>query len=56
MLKVAFGEETGGKTQVFECFSKFRSSVTVVEDVECLGCPLTSKTDERVDPVKELVL
>jgi hypothetical protein len=55
MLKVAFGEETMGKTQVFEYYSKLRSSVTV-ENVECLGCSLTSKTDENMDRVQELVL
>jgi hypothetical protein len=48
MLKVAFGEYTMGRAPVFERFSKFRGSVTFVEDVICLRCPLTSKRDEYV--------
>ena len=31
MLKVTFGEHTVERTQVLECFSKFRSGVTSVE-------------------------
>jgi len=41
------------RTQVFEWFSKFRSSVTFVEDGNCLICPLTSKTDENMCCLKE---
>jgi hypothetical protein len=55
MLKVCFGEETMGGKQVFEWFSKFKSSVTSVEDAKCLGCPLTSKRDENVDRENGLV-
>jgi hypothetical protein len=49
MLKVAFGDQTVRRIQVFELFSKFRSGVTSVEVAEHLGCPLTSRTDESVD-------
>jgi hypothetical protein len=40
------------KTQVFEWFSKSKSSVALVEDAECSGHPLTSKTHENVDHYK----
>jgi len=48
-----FGEWAMGRTQVFEWFSKFKSSVILVEDAEHLGHPLMSKT---MGWVKELVL
>jgi hypothetical protein len=43
-------------TQVLEWFSTFRNGVTSVEDVECLGCPLTSRTEQNVDHMRDLVL
>jgi hypothetical protein len=45
-----------GRTQVFEWRSKFKTSVTSVEDAEHSGCPSTSKRGENVDQVKEFVL
>ena len=42
MLKVAFGEQTVGRTEVFEWFSKSKSSIISVEDKQ-LGCPLLDK-------------
>jgi len=51
MLK-AFQEQTIRKTQVFEWVSKSKSSVAMVEDAECSGHPLTSKTRENVDQFK----
>lgn len=51
MLK-AFQEQTIRKTQVFEWFSKSKSSVAMVEDAECSGHPLTSKTHENLDQFK----
>jgi hypothetical protein len=53
---VAFGEQTMGRTQVFEWFSKFKSDVTTVEDTKDLKCASASKTDEYVDQGKELLL
>lgn len=43
-----------GRTQVFKWFSKLKSSVTTVEDVQNVKRISTSKRDENVDPVKEL--
>jgi hypothetical protein len=45
-FEVAFIEQPVGRTQVFDWYSKFKGSVTYVEDAECLECPLTSKTDD----------
>jgi hypothetical protein len=50
MLYVAFGDQTMGRTQVSEWFTKFKSSVISVEDAKRAGRPLTSKTNANVDP------
>jgi hypothetical protein len=47
MLKVAFGEHTGGKTQVREWLSKSKSSIISVEE-EQFGCPLLDKQHRRL--------
>jgi len=39
ILKLASGEQTVGKIQVFECFSMLKSGVSSVEDAECLDIP-----------------
>jgi hypothetical protein len=43
ILKVRFGEETRGRTQVFEQFSKFKSGVSSAEDAKRLGQPKQMK-------------
>jgi hypothetical protein len=43
MLKVYFGEQTMGKTQVFGWFSIFKKRMTSAEDAKCSICPSTSK-------------
>ena len=45
-----------GRTQVLECFSPFKTSVSRVEDAEHSGRQLTSKTGENMDQVKDFVL
>jgi hypothetical protein len=49
MWKVAFGEQTVGRTQVVEWFFKPRFVVIPVEDAICSGHPPNIKTDETVD-------
>ena len=44
------------RTQVFEWFSMFKTSVTSVEDAVHSGCQSASKTGENVDQIKDLVL
>jgi hypothetical protein len=46
LWKLAFGEQTIGRTQVFEWFSKFKSGVTTVKDVERTEHPSLDKTDK----------
>jgi hypothetical protein len=48
MLKIAFAEHTMVTTQVFEWFSKFRSSVTSAADTKYSGHTMMSKTDEYI--------
>ncbi|PSN32414.1 hypothetical protein C0J52_17540 [Blattella germanica] len=56
MLRTAYGEESMGKSQAFEWFSKFKRGVTSVHDAGCSGQPTSSKTQENVDRVREIVL
>jgi hypothetical protein len=43
ILDVAFGEQIMARTQVFECFSKFNSGVTAVDEAEHSGRPSARK-------------
>lgn len=43
------------KNTIFKWFSKLKSGVTTVEDVQDMKCTSTSKTDENVNQVKELL-
>jgi hypothetical protein len=44
------------RIQVVCWFRKFKNSATSVEDAKCVGCTLTSKTDENWHQVKEHAL
>ena len=55
MMEAAFGEESMGRTQVSEWFSKFKSGTNFGEYAKCLGHP-TIKRDENVDQVMKLFL
>lgn len=44
------------KIQVSGWFTKFTSSMTSVDDAQCLGCPSTSNTDQRLDRGYEFAL
>lgn len=55
MSKLALREETEGRIQVFEWFSKLKINVTSVEDAGCSGHPLMREAGETVDQGKELV-
>jgi hypothetical protein len=56
MLKVDFGEQPMGRTQIFEWFSKFNSSVTSAEDDKLPERPSMSETSENVDQMLVSVL
>jgi len=55
-LKTPSGEQTVGRTQVFDWFSKFRSSAASAEDAERLEHISTSKTGKSAGQVKEVLL
>jgi hypothetical protein len=48
-LEACFGEQTMGRTQVSEWFSKFKSGATSTEDAEHSRHPSMSKADKNVD-------
>jgi hypothetical protein len=52
VVKIAFAEQTVGRTLVFDWFCMYKSSVMSVEDAKHSGHPLMCKTDENVDELK----
>lgn len=52
----SFGREENEKNLKFVNLSKFKSGVTSDEGAQHLSCPLTNKTNEKVDQLKELAL
>ena len=55
MLQKAYGESTLSKTRAYECYSAFKNSRDVVEDLPCSGWPSTSSTGVNITKVKEMV-
>jgi hypothetical protein len=51
MLKIAFREETMGRTQTYEWWKRFKEGQTSVDDDPRSGRPSTSKTDDNVAKV-----
>ncbi|VVC25091.1 Hypothetical protein CINCED_3A016760 [Cinara cedri] len=49
MLKTAYKGDALGKTQVFEWFSRYKSSEMSIDDQARSGCPSTARTDENVE-------
>jgi hypothetical protein len=49
MLLEAFGENSLSRTEVFECYSRFKAGLVSVEDDERLERPSTRKTIENVE-------
>ena len=56
MLTKAYGESAMSKTRVYECYKRFQDGREDVEDDKRPGRPSTSKTDENVEKVKEMVM
>jgi hypothetical protein len=56
MLKTAFSDNAMGRTQTFECFFRFKSRETSVEDCEHSGCPSIADTQENVEKVCRIVI
>jgi len=55
MLKIAFRKEAMGRTQTYEWWKRFKEGRTSVDDVPRSGRPSTSKTDDNVAKVHEVI-
>jgi hypothetical protein len=53
---VAFVEQKMQITQVSEWYSKFKNSVTSVENIQHLQCPPTHQTEENLARAKKPIL
>ncbi|XP_018307965.1 uncharacterized protein [Mycetomoellerius zeteki] len=56
MLGNCFGSDALKKTTVYECHERFRSGRESVEDDERSGRSSTSKTDENINKVREMLI
>ena len=56
MLETAYKEAALGKTHVYEWFSHFRNGELSLVDQPCTGRPSTSRTDESIARIRELIL
>jgi transposase len=56
MLETAYKEAALGKTQVYEWFSQFRNGELSLVDQPHSGQPSTSRTDQNIARIRELVL
>ena len=55
VLKIAFGEEAMCRTQTYEWWKRFKEGRTSVDDDPRSGRPSTSKTDDNVAKVREVI-
>ena len=55
-LETAYKEAAMGKTQVYEWFSRFRNGELSLADQPRSGRPSTSRTDENIARIRELIL
>ena len=55
MLKIAFGEEAMCRTQTYEWLKRFKEGRTSVDDDPRSGRPSTSKSDDNVATVREVI-
>ncbi|XP_046687203.1 protein GVQW3-like, partial [Homalodisca vitripennis] len=55
MITEAYKEHALSRAQVFRWFNEFKNGRESVEDVERSGRPSTSRVDESVDKLKELL-
>lgn len=56
MLQKCYGDETNSRATVFAWYKLFKEGRELVDDGERSGRPSTSKTEDNVNKVKELVL
>ncbi|KAG5323715.1 MOS1T transposase, partial [Acromyrmex heyeri] len=55
MLQKCYGDDTLSKTQMYQWYERFKSGREAVED-DAPGRPSTSKTDENVDEIRQLLI
>jgi len=55
LLKEVYGEDVMSRTQIFEWHNRFKNGREKVEDYPKSGRPSTSKTNENIARVKQLV-
>jgi transposase len=55
MFKIAFGKEAMCRTQTYEWWKRFKEGRTLVDDDPRSGRPSTSKTDDNVAKVREVI-
>jgi len=55
MLKLVYGDAVVTMKTVYKWFGRFRNGCESVEDEERSGCPSTSKTQENVERVSEMI-
>jgi len=55
MLKLVYGDAAVTMKMVYKWFERFRNGCESVEDEERLGRPSTSKTQENVERVSEMI-
>ena len=56
MLETSYKEAALAKTQVYEWFSRFRNGELSVADQPRSGRPSTSRMDENIARIRELIL
>ena len=55
MLQLVYGDETMARSSVFEWHKRFRDGREEVEDAARSGRPSTSRTEENVDRVRQMI-
>ena len=55
MLQLVYGDETMARSSVFEWHKRFRDGLEEVEDTARSGRPSTSRTEENVDRVRQMI-
>jgi hypothetical protein len=55
MIKLAYKDEAMSRTRVFEWYSQFKNGREEVEDEQRAGRPSTSKTEDNVTKIRDLL-
>ena len=55
MLKLVYGDAAVTMKMVYKQFKRFCNGCEAVEEEERSGCPSTSKTQENVERVSEMI-